>query len=232
QSGVFLKTSSIIPKLLLRWLKSYAYSPSNAALSGKSTTVTTGPAYNCAGTTDSAGSVSCLLVKTAVDGSNSAIDYSTNLTVVEYNSPILFDYVEVPNTIYFGGSNDSMRLTGFTSTSVMALNSNYYMYIFYPIKTNGENSFVIRETIPSDFSFASSALVYKSNGTQISNCTVALSGLSYVLNSSNCAILGQQASSGDWIKVQYILNSPVTDAFFTQTNTYDFSAFNLSVTSP
>ncbi len=232
QSGVFLKTSSIIPKLLLRWLNTVAYSPSNTALSGKGVYATVDGSYACAGSTDSSGSLSCLLVKTAVDGSNAAVDYSINLTVAEYNSPILFDYVQVPNSIYLGGANDTVRLTGFTSTTDMALNSNYYRYIFYPIKTNGESGFAFRETIPSDFSFNSPAVVYMSNGTIVSNCTVALIGQSYVLDSSNCAMLGNQASSGDWVKVAYILNSPTTDAFFTQTKTYDFSTANLSVTSP
>ena len=232
QGSTFLKTSSIIPKLLLRWLTAYAYSPSNTPLSGKGVYVTTGGAYACTGSTDSSGTFSCLLVKTAVDGSNAAVDYLVNITVAEYNSPIMFDYMEVPNTIYLGGANDSLRLTGFTSTTRMSLNSNYYRYIFYPVKSNGENSFAFRETIPADFSFSSPAIVYMSNGTSVYNCSVGLTGHSYLLDSSDCPILGNQASAGDWIQVAYVLNSPTTDAFFTQTKDYDFSAANLSLTSP
>ncbi len=72
QSSIFLKTSSTIPKLLLRWLNSVVYSPSNLPLSGKTMLATIGDSYKCAGNTDASGACSCLLAKTAVDGSNSS----------------------------------------------------------------------------------------------------------------------------------------------------------------
>ncbi len=160
------------------------------------------------------------------------IDYFVNMSVADYNVPIVFDEVVVPNSVYIGTSTDSARLRSLTQATTMLFSSNYYRYLFYPVKNSGETNFTVRETLPADFTFASSPVLYKTNGTSIYNCTVSASGLSYAFNSSNCALLGQQASPGDWLLVKYQMLSPAPDAFFTITKDYNFSMANLTMQYP
>jgi len=156
-----------------------------------------------------------------------------------YGSHLRLEDVYMPNSLTLGHTNDANKLFKFAAAKFEVTDAQYKHYLIYPA-VNAQKDFEFDDWINENFTFVNPVYVKVGNDEYLQECDLIGSSDVYSVNktSTGCSLLGKEISAsnsdGDWIVIEYTLESPGLAMFLLNgwsSQNFTFPSANLGLKS-